>query len=412
MDLTSGAVRVLTGKTYPTTAQQDDLIREPDASSHVAEIGGERVAVLVCHDLAAWSPRGNAVAGGARAGAWQAMQAAVSAARPTLAVQLPHTVDKAGTWRAAWSRFAQLAGPHLEAGTTAIRHLDQSYGSVDHAVDEELLRGTGTGAAVADVIVRGRLDQAHRDGASDGRRRAREETMSREQIPDFDLYKTLEVDPGASRETIEAAHRSLVRRHHPDAANGARAAVVLTVRLNVARDWLTDATRRQQYDRARRLSPGPGKQPTAHPDNGPGTSASGRDQRARDYARSQKAGDGSVVPLSADPSTPTRVVKGQRVGMGIVQHVGQGWYLVTSDGEGMYGNEQRRGGPGVGCGCSSTEPRVSRGEAVRYRIVGPIPPRYEALRPRGSSAGAATARLSSGTEAHCCRTGTHRASSL
>jgi hypothetical protein len=72
----TGAVVPVTGKTYPNTAQQDDLIRNLDVASHVVRIGDERVAVRVCHDLAAWSPRGNAVAKGGRAEAWEGMQAA------------------------------------------------------------------------------------------------------------------------------------------------------------------------------------------------------------------------------------------------------------------------------------------------------------------------------------------------
>lgn len=40
--------------------------------------------------------------------------------------------------------------------------------------------------------------------------------MGADEIPEYDLYKVLEVDPEASTETIEAAHRSLVRRFHPD----------------------------------------------------------------------------------------------------------------------------------------------------------------------------------------------------
>jgi hypothetical protein len=158
VDFSTGTSRLVTGKTYPTTAQQSELVRQPDPATHVTVIGDERVAVLVCHDLAAWSPRGNAVAAGDRANAWRAMQSAVTAGRPTIAVQLPHTVDKAGTWRAAWSRFAALAGPQFVAGTTAIRHLDQGYGRIAMAVGPTLLAGTGAGSRVVDVVVRGRTE--------------------------------------------------------------------------------------------------------------------------------------------------------------------------------------------------------------------------------------------------------------
>jgi restriction system protein len=65
-------------------------------------------------------------------------------------------------------------------------------------------------------------------------------------IPAFDLYAELEVSERASVETIQAAYRSLQLRNHPDlvgATAGDRSA-----RLNVARDWLTDAERRARYD--------------------------------------------------------------------------------------------------------------------------------------------------------------------
>jgi curved DNA-binding protein CbpA len=43
---------------------------------------------------------------------------------------------------------------------------------------------------------------------------------------------------------IEAAYRSLVKRHHPDVA--ASADDQRMKRLNLARDWLTDPIRRRR----------------------------------------------------------------------------------------------------------------------------------------------------------------------
>lgn len=77
-----------------------------------------------------------------------------------------------------------------------------------------------------------------------------------EPIPGFDLYAELEVAPTATRETIDAAWRSLVKRHHPDAdlAPEAREAAEARIRrLNVAHDWLTDPVRRARYDLERRF---------------------------------------------------------------------------------------------------------------------------------------------------------------
>ena len=157
-DVASGSVRPVTGKSYPTNSQQDDLIRNADLPSHVIDVGDERLAVLVCHDLAAWSPRGNAVATETRAEIWRAMQAAVAEANPTLAVQLPHTVDNARTWQTAWATFGRIAGPSLRAATTAIRHLDREYQPLPVPFDSALLGGTGWGNRVVDVIVGGRME--------------------------------------------------------------------------------------------------------------------------------------------------------------------------------------------------------------------------------------------------------------
>jgi hypothetical protein len=77
-----------------------------------------------------------------------------------------------------------------------------------------------------------------------------------EHVPDFDLYAELEVAPTASAATIDAAWRSLVKRHHPDAARTAPAAEPTDARirrLNIAHDWLTDPDRRERYDRERAL---------------------------------------------------------------------------------------------------------------------------------------------------------------
>ncbi|MHB8959426.1 MAG: restriction endonuclease [Candidatus Limnocylindrales bacterium] len=70
-----------------------------------------------------------------------------------------------------------------------------------------------------------------------------------DEIPQFDLYAELEVSERASAETIQAAYRSLQLRNHPDRVGpggGDRA-----VRLNIARDWLTDPGRRTRYDEHR-----------------------------------------------------------------------------------------------------------------------------------------------------------------
>ncbi|MEO5704447.1 MAG: DnaJ domain-containing protein, partial [Candidatus Limnocylindrales bacterium] len=86
--------------------------------------------------------------------------------------------------------------------------------------------------------------------------------MTRESIPDFDLYAELEVSRLASVAVIEAAYRTLAKRHHPDVAHGAANAggaespasidADRFKRLNLAHEWLIDPKRRKRYDGATR----------------------------------------------------------------------------------------------------------------------------------------------------------------
>ncbi len=72
--------------------------------------------------------------------------------------------------------------------------------------------------------------------------------VTRGSIPRFDLYAELEVSPTASVEVIEAAYKTLAKRHHPDVSQPDDDHRIK--RLNVARDWLVEPTRRHRYDDA------------------------------------------------------------------------------------------------------------------------------------------------------------------
>jgi curved DNA-binding protein CbpA len=67
--------------------------------------------------------------------------------------------------------------------------------------------------------------------------------------PPFDPYKTLQVDPEAEDEVIEAAYRRLARKYHPDVAGpGGESRMVA---LNRAWELLRDPAQRARVDRAR-----------------------------------------------------------------------------------------------------------------------------------------------------------------
>ncbi len=75
-----------------------------------------------------------------------------------------------------------------------------------------------------------------------------------DRIPEFDLYAELDVAPDADEQAIERAWRAGVRSVHPDRAGSAdeRSATMRTVRLNIAREWLMDPSKRERYDVLRR----------------------------------------------------------------------------------------------------------------------------------------------------------------
>jgi curved DNA-binding protein CbpA len=66
----------------------------------------------------------------------------------------------------------------------------------------------------------------------------------------FDPYKTLQVDPEAEDEVIQAAYRRLARKYHPDVAPGAEPAARMAA-INAAWELLGDPVKRALYDRER-----------------------------------------------------------------------------------------------------------------------------------------------------------------
>lgn len=70
----------------------------------------------------------------------------------------------------------------------------------------------------------------------------------------IDAYAVLGVPPDASPEELKAAHRELVRRHHPDhvPSGEQKAATRRVQQLNVAYGLVRDEQTRSRYDTVRR----------------------------------------------------------------------------------------------------------------------------------------------------------------
>ena len=107
-------------------------------------------------------------------------------------------------------------------------------------------------------------------------------------MPD-DPYKTLQVDPEADPDVIQAAYRRLAQKFHPDVARGADAAARMTA-INRAWEILGNPASRAAYDRARAAAAARAAQP---PSAARGTApAAGADAR----------------PPASPPSSPPETV--------------------------------------------------------------------------------------------------------
>lgn len=146
-----------TGKTYPTTGQERKLVRNRDAASHVMDIDGEKVAVLVCHDLIAWSPRGAAARGCRRAEVAADLNDALTDGQPTTVLHLPHTTHSAQTWAQSWSQIDKLLPEATWASAikypSAIKHRKGDSRPSAPLGPELLDRTRSRGGGVLDIVL-------------------------------------------------------------------------------------------------------------------------------------------------------------------------------------------------------------------------------------------------------------------
>ena len=114
-----------TGKSYPTTGQENGLVRVQDLSTHFVELPFGKVLILGCHDLNIFSPRGKAVT----KSEWRKKireEFYDTVKNETLSVVLhhPHTTDSSRIWTVAWNELVELA-PSVEKYISAGRYFNQ-----------------------------------------------------------------------------------------------------------------------------------------------------------------------------------------------------------------------------------------------------------------------------------------------
>lgn len=110
-----------TGKSYPTSGQEKNLVQVADLDTHLLSIAGERVLVLGCHDLNMFSPRGRANQDplGVRRKRCDTMAAKVQLFQPSIVLQHPHFTDTPNIWRLPWLSL-QRAIPTVKAWASGI----------------------------------------------------------------------------------------------------------------------------------------------------------------------------------------------------------------------------------------------------------------------------------------------------
>ena len=105
VDVEKGEAVQWTGKSYPTSWQEDTLVQEVNLDSHLLECGTERVLVLGCHDLNMFSGRAwaNMTLGSRRHARSKKMRDLTSDFEPTMILHHPHSTDSPRIWQTAWS---------------------------------------------------------------------------------------------------------------------------------------------------------------------------------------------------------------------------------------------------------------------------------------------------------------------
>jgi very-short-patch-repair endonuclease len=112
-----------TGKFYPTEAQKNELIKINDLSTHFVKLNNQNVAILGCHDLNVYSPRGQA---NANPNGWKKKLAdnfkkECKNFNPSIILQHPHTTDTPNIWNLAW-RTVEKELPNVKHFASGIKY--------------------------------------------------------------------------------------------------------------------------------------------------------------------------------------------------------------------------------------------------------------------------------------------------
>ena len=139
-----------TGKSYPTSSQQNGLVRISNLKTHFFDLDVGKIMVLGCHDLAMFNPRSKN-AKGWREEVNKKFKELANIEQPTCVLHHPHTTVKRRTWLNAWNSLARKLSSvkhYAGAGRYHESHRAQSeWDSLD-----KVLTSTKCGSSIDFVI--------------------------------------------------------------------------------------------------------------------------------------------------------------------------------------------------------------------------------------------------------------------
>jgi len=94
-----------TGKSYPTSNQQDGLVGIRDLKTHFITLDVGKIMLLGCHDLTIFHPRSDAVALGWRRSLKEKFKHIAKRENPIIVLQHPHTTGCINVWTSSWNNL-------------------------------------------------------------------------------------------------------------------------------------------------------------------------------------------------------------------------------------------------------------------------------------------------------------------
>lgn len=142
-----------TGKSYPTSNQQNGLVRIADLKTHFRNSDVGKVMILGCHDLTIFNPRSK------NAKEWrkkvnEEFKKIAKKEKPKIVLQHPHTTVKVRTWFNAWSCIKKMI-PSVEKYASAGRYYESNRNPSDYDKIDDVFSSTKCGDTIDFIVYLG-----------------------------------------------------------------------------------------------------------------------------------------------------------------------------------------------------------------------------------------------------------------